>query len=162
MPISIVQDAAVLPPSQPVPAEALPPLDPPEQAAPRIQPTDAGDAARRHANASSTARKPAEAVPGPQAPPVVTSPPLVAAPGGSLVPSDPNIPGREALAAKINELRSSAARIAKTSMTNSQRITYKRVESFIKLSEGALSRGDLRQAGELADRAATLARALTQ
>ena len=162
MPLSIVQDAAVLPPSQPVPPEALPPLDPPGQAVPRTPPVEPGEAARRR----STARKSPEAGPssGPVAAPapVAASLPSQPATPGTLVSSEPNLPGREALVGKLNDLKASAAHIANTSMSTSQRLTFKRVQSFIKLSEGALARGDLRQAGELADRAATLARALNR
>ena len=161
MPLSIVQDAAVLPPSQPVPPEALPPLDPPGQAVPRTPPVDSGEAAHRR----STARKPPEAGPvsGPvAAPPVAASLPSAPATPGTLVYSEPNLPGREALVGKLNDLKATAAHIANTSMSTSQRLTFKRVQSFIKLSDGALARGDLRQAGELADRAATLARALNR
>jgi hypothetical protein len=159
MPISIVQNATALPPDQPVPPEALPPLDPPEQITPRSQPSDAAEAARRR----TAARKPPETVtpvptPAPAAPAVSPA----TQPAGPLVASDPNLPGRDAMAAKINDVKASAARIAQTGLTGSQRTTYNRIGSFIKLSERALSRGDLRQAGELADRAATLARALTR
>ena len=158
MPISIVQNAAALPPDQPVPPEALPPLDPPEPAAPRSQPLDPAEARRRAA-----AHKPAETPATAPAPAAVTPvSPAAPQPAAPLVASAPNQPGRAALAAKINDLKATAARIGQPGLTGSQRTTFRRVESFIKLSERALSRGDLPQAAELADRAATLARALTR
>jgi hypothetical protein len=158
MPISIVQNAAALPPDQPVPPEALPPLDPPEQTAPRSQPTDAAEAARRR----NAARKPPETA-APVPAPAATQPAAPAAQQPApLVASDQNLPARSALAAKINDLKITAGRIAQPGLTGSQRTTYRRIESFIKLSERALLRGDLRQADELADRAATLARALNR
>ena len=155
-PISIVQNAGLLPPAQPVPPEALPPLDPPEPSAPHAQPNDAAEAARKR----NAARKPAE-TPASVAAPVAPAPAPVAA-SSALVTSDANLSDRNAIAAKIADVRASSSRIVQPGMTASQRSTYKRVESFIKLAQQALSRGDVRQAGELADRAATLARALAQ
>lgn len=156
MPISIVQNAAALPPAQPVPPEALPPLDPPEPVSPRPQPADAADAAKKRAPGRKTAEN-AAPVPAPAATPAAVS---AAQPPASLVGSDENLPGRSALAAKIKELKLRVAHIAQAGVSGAQRPTFHSIESFVKLAERALSRGDLRQAGELADRAATLARAL--
>lgn len=157
LPISIVQNAAALPPDQPVPPEALPPLDPPEQISPRTQPADAAEAARKR-NAGRKPPEPAAPSPSPAATPAITP----AQPSAPLVASDENLPARSALTAKINDLKLTLKRLAQPGLSGSQRTTYHHIESFTKLSERALSRGDLRQAGELADRAATLARAINR
>ena len=160
-PISYVQNVAVLPPVQAIPAGALPPLDPPPQVADRRAETDATP--RRHGQPNTAAiRKPAEPpatatvnTPVPVTPPAV----VVAKPPVRL--AEQNAPPRETVVAKINEVKGSAERLGLAKLTMSQNRTFKRVNSIIRLAEQAVQRGELIQANELADRAASLARALT-
>jgi hypothetical protein len=173
IPISYVQNVGVLPPEQAIPAGALS-VEPQPQIA---EHKNAGDnettPRRRTASQNSTARlKPAEspATPAATAPPVTPpiNPPGAAAAqtagvaaGRSPLQADDNGPPRDLVATKIQGVRTNAKRIESARLTPKQRTTYRRVQSFIKLADQAMSRGELRQANELADRADTLARALT-
>ena len=165
-PIAYVQNVGVLPPAQAIPAGALS-VEPPPQLAEHKNVGDSDTTPRRHAaSQSASARmKPAEpaAVPPVTLPPAAAAPvtPLVTAGGGSQLQADDNGPPRDLVASKIQGVRANAGRIESSRLGPKQRSTYRRVQSFIKLADQAMSRGELRQANELADRAATLARALT-
>ena len=153
-PLSAPQTMVQLPPPQPVSAEAALTTQPPEEA-PVAAPTT-----------RTTGRPPRQnqaAQPKPEpAPPPVASPPAAAAEPPLqevLSPAETKRLQDEATGRK-NEALHLVQQARRRRLTPQQNGIVERIQSFIKQADDAASRGDMRQASELAERAVVLAREL--
>jgi hypothetical protein len=153
-PLSIPQTHVELPPPQPVDPEAIP----------NTQPATAGPAPAavapkpaRHNTPPPRPDPPAQA-----AAPPVTAEPAERAPVQEIVPPEEQ---KELLAGALRDRQGASrvlARLSSHSLNSRQQQLKKNIESFLQLSLEAEKRGDLRQARELAGRAAVLAKELHQ
>lgn len=150
-PLSIPQTHVELPPPQPLTDEALATTQPPEEPAP----TPPAPKPARPTRPAATHSEPAAQ------PPAVVGPPAEPAerpPVGELLSQEE----QRQLLGEMQRARQDARRLldnASAHRLNRQRQQLKQsVEQYLKLSEEAEKHGDLRQARELADRAAVLAK----
>jgi hypothetical protein len=151
-PLSIPQTKVELPPPQPVNPEALPSTQPqPEEPAPA--PAAPPKPPRGHA------AQPARSDPPAPLPPVTAEP-------AERPPVQEIVSAEELRQLQVNAQRDRQEatrlldRAAAHRLTRQQQQLKKSIESFLQLSSDAEKRGDLRQASELAGRAAVLAKEL--
>jgi hypothetical protein len=154
-PLILAQTTVDLPTPQPVPPESVPPRPPLD--APIVEAAEPVIQAPRRANPPVRARpqEPARLVaPLPPIPaPEETAGPLLS--GEDLAKSDGRIPAR------LVDLRSRLRPFA-NSPNAGTKSAASRIESFLRLADQALKRGDLRQADAMADRAQTLLQELAR
>jgi hypothetical protein len=154
-PLSIPQTNVELPPPQLIPPDALPPAEPGTTPAP--PPTTNRQQNRPPARQGATpAPKPEPATPtAPERPAVTERPPvaevLSAAEAKRL---------QDEAHARTNEAHQTIARLS-ARRRNQQKSIIDRINTFLTQAQEAERRGDMRQASELAGRAAVLARELT-
>jgi hypothetical protein len=154
-PLSIPQTSVQLPPPQPIPPDALPQPEPTVQPAPPPAPP------------RPNPRPPRTGTQTPRTEPVTPAGPPAPAPTAEA----PRPPIAEALSApeakrlqdeahaRIQETRQLIGRLSARRLRQQESL-HKRIESFLTQAEEAERRGDMRQASELAGRAAVLAREL--
>ena len=150
-PLSIPQTHAELPTPQPVNPDALATqaVEAPATVAP----------SKPRGRPSPSAAKPVEAA-APAAAPTAPPPEPERGPIQEIVqPSDQAKLQNDAESRK-REVRQRLEQNPKTKLTRQQRNLVDRIEGFLKVSEEAEKRGDMRKAYELAERAAVLAREL--
>lgn len=154
-PLSVPQTNVELPAPQPIPPDALPPVETGEPAAapPASRPTS------RPTRTPSRAEQPAPpaATPAP-APQQATEPPPRQPYVEKLSPEESKRLHDEALG-HIQETEAILSHISQR-RKNQQSATLTRVEFFLKQAKEADSRGDMTQASELAGRALVLAKEL--
>jgi hypothetical protein len=158
-PVSIPQTQVRLPPPQPITEAALATTQ--EPAIVELPPPPVPKPARR---LSSTGQPPG---PKPETPPVAagpTPPPVTPEPERpriqELVSPAEQKQLRESLEARKREIRQKLDQAAGRGPSTHDRSLMNRIRSFVKLSDEALSRGDLRQADAQAERAQILSREL--
>ncbi len=158
-PLSIPQTQVHLPRPQPIDPEALaiPPVSAPsEPSAPR----PSHRAARRPAPSPATAApsKPDPPVETAEAPPVATEParPRIE----PVLPAEQRRQLTEAISSRLHEVDQILSRISVQKLTDVQKDSVERISRFANLSHEALEKGDMQQAGALADRALVLAQGL--
>jgi hypothetical protein len=151
-PLSIPQTNVQLPPSQPLSPEALATTEPHEEAPAAVPPRTPP---RRTVQA---APKPVEAVAPP--PVTVTPAPEERQPIQEVLPpGEVHRLAEETDARKRDTLRV-LEQVQPQRLTATQRQIVDRVQAFLKQSDDAKQRGDMRQASELAGRALVLAKEL--
>jgi hypothetical protein len=154
-PLSIPQTDVHLPPPQPVTAEAAATAQPPEE----------------HAAAPPPPRPVSHSKPLPVSRPADTAAPAAApAAGPAAPPEHPPIEEvtnaaeqkrfQDEAATRKREVRQIIDPIDRRRLNRQQRTTLDRIQSFLKQSDEAEGRGEMRQASELAQRALVLAREL--
>jgi hypothetical protein len=151
-PLSVPQTHVQLPPPQPLNPEALvtpPPPVPPPAAAP-IQP--AAPAARRNPVASSPPPKP-DPTPAAAAEP---APPSIQ----EVLPEGQRTQLQKDAAESRKRVRAWLDSTAARRLTGQAKLTRDRIQSFLKASDDAERRGDMREAVQLAGRAEILIREL--
>jgi hypothetical protein len=160
-PLSIPQTQVRLPRPQPIDPEALamPPVSAPsEPSAPR----PSHRAARRPAPSPATAApaKPEPPVETAEAPPVSTEParPRIE----PVLPAEQRRQLTEAISSRLHEVDQILSRIPVQKPTDAQKDSVERIRRFANLSHEALEKGDMQQAGALADRALVLAQGLVR
>lgn len=164
-PLSISQTQVELPPPQPVSQEAAAAAQlPGEPAEPAVTtPPRGGTSGRR------TPAGPPPVPPARSEPPAATPPPAVTAPPAAaqespriqeIVPPTEQKHLQELADSRRRESRQLVDQAAGHRLTRHQTSVRKTVESFLKASEEAEGKGDMRQAADLADRALTLAKDL--
>jgi hypothetical protein len=160
-PLSIPQTQVRLPRPQPIDPEALamPPVSAPsEPSAPRPS--------RRAARRPSPS--PAAAAPAKPEPPVETAeaPPVATEPARPRI--EPVLPAEqrrqltEAISSRLHEVDQILNRIPVQKLSDAQKDSVERIRRFANLSHEALEKGDMQQAGALADRALVLAQGLVR
>ena len=157
-PLVLSQTTAQIPATDPVPPEAIPPRPPldtpaPETAEPAASP-------RRSAQTTNRDARPRPADPPPE--PETIAPAPAPATGPRVVESTED---RAASRAKIEALQNDVRQkltAAGSPANATAKNSLSRVQSFLRLSEQALKKGDLRQAQALAERAAALLRDYTR
>lgn len=163
-PLSIPQTQVYLPPPQPISEETLAAAQPPgEPAEPVVTPPARSGGGRR-----TPAGPPP--VPAPKTEPAPATPPPAAAPPAAppepstriqeIVPATEQKRLQELADGRRRESRQLLDQTAGRRLTRHQTSVKKTVESFLKASEQAEAKGDMRQAADLADRALTLAKDL--
>jgi hypothetical protein len=163
-PLSIPQTQVELPPPQPIDPEALEAAQPPgEPAEPVVTLPARTPAGGRRAPAGPPP------VPAPRTEPAATPPPAAAAtpaaPESSpriqeIVPANEQKRLQELADGRRRESRQLLDQAAGRRLNRHQTSVVKTIESFLKASEQAEAKGDMRQAADLADRALTLAKDL--
>jgi hypothetical protein len=160
-PLSIPQTQVRLPRPQPIDPEALamPPVSTPtEPSAPRPS---------RHATKRPSPSPPAAAQAKPE-PPVETAeaPPVATEPARPRI--EPVLPAEqrrqltEAISSRLHEVDQILNRIPVQKLSDAQKDSVERIRRFANLSHEALEKGDMQQAGALADRALVLAQGLVR
>jgi hypothetical protein len=154
-PLSTPQTRVQLPAPQPLSPEAIATTQPPDE--PPLPPVVPRAAPRRPA---ATAPKPE-----PAAPPVIVPPPAAEPerpPIQEVVPPGDLKRFQEDAERAKAEIRKYIDQVQAHQLSRRQRGLLDRVNSFVKQSDDAQNRGDMRQARELAGRALVLARELVQ
>lgn len=148
--LSIPQTQVELPPPQPLNPEAL-------EVSPPVEPTvNAPATMRRPAGPPPiTVPKPVEAAAQPAAPPEAER-----APVREIVPAEDLKRLQESADARKREVRQMLAQTRARRVNGREQGVIDTVESFLKLSDQAETRGDMRQASALAERAWVLAKDL--
>jgi len=153
-PLSIPQTNVELPPPQQIPPDALPPVEPGTTPAPP-------PAANRPQNRPPQQRPPALPKPEPATPSTPAQPPAAErAPVAEVLSAAEAKRLQDEAHARTNEARQTIARLS-ARRRNQQRSVIDRINTFLTQAQEAERRGDVRQASELAGRAAVLARELT-
>jgi hypothetical protein len=161
-PLSIPQTQVQLPPAQPLSAEALATLQPPEPATgPAVNPTRT---TRRNTTLTNTPAPPRTEPPAPVTPaPVAPAP----APAGEahpliqeIVPAGEQKRLLDSAEGRKREIQQSLNTLGHKRLNRHQQTTVSRIRAFVKDSEDAQRRGDMRQADALAERAQMLLREL--
>lgn len=160
-PLSIPQTQVRLPRAQPIDPEALaiPPVSAPsEPSAPR----PSHRAARRPAPspAAATPAKPEPPVETAEAPPVPTE--LARPRIEPVLPAEQRRQLTEAISSRLHDVDQILSRIPVQKLTDAQKDSAERIRRFANLSHEALEKGDMQQAGALADRALLLAQGLVR
>jgi hypothetical protein len=152
-PLSIPQTDVHLPPPQPVTQEAAATAQPPEE--PTAAPAPPPRAPRPKPPVSRPAETPATAAPpaGPAAPP--EHPPIE-----EVTPAAEQKRFQDEAAARKREVHQIVDPLDRRRLNRQQRGLLDRIQSFLKQSDDAETRGEMRQASELAQRALVLAREL--
>lgn len=151
-PLSIPQTDVHLPPPQPVTAEARATAEPPEE--PAAVPAPPRPAPKPKPPVSRPAETPAAATPaGPAAPP--EHPPIE-----EVTPAAEQKRFQDEAAARKREVHQLIDPLDRHRLNRRQRGLLERIDSFLKQSDDAEGRGEMRQSSELAQRALVLAREL--
>jgi hypothetical protein len=156
-PLSIPQTQVKLPRPQPIDPEAL--------ATPPASPTRAPSAARQSQHAGRHVG-PTPAAAGPAKPETVETAEAPPATEPARPRIEPVLPGdqrrqlQEDIAAKLRDVDQKIGRIAALKLPDSEKSSAETLRKFAGLSHQALERGDLQQAGALADRALLLTQEL--
>lgn len=157
-PLSIAQTQVVLPPPQPLDPEALPDVSPPEQPADSA-PVVSGQRTTRGTR-QPAAPKPAETAPlvgpPPAAPPAVDAHPPIQ----EMVPASEQKRLQDSAQARRKEILQWLETVNKKRMNRHQQSTVVLIRGFLKESDDAEKRNDMRQADALAERAQILMREL--
>jgi hypothetical protein len=161
-PLSIPQTQVQLPPAQPVDPEALPPTavaapEPPADTSPTAS-SGRGSRAARSAAGSASTPKP-EATP-PPAPPVATPAPELRAPIQEVIPPSEQKRLQDSAQSRKREILNWLGTVNHRRMTKHQQSTVVLIRGFLKDSDEAEKREDMRQADALAERAQILMREL--
>jgi len=151
VPLSIPQTHAELPPPQPLSAEAVATTEPPEE--PPATTTPAPRPVRRP---SSQARS--EPPPMPVGPTQPVEPER--APIQEIVPAEEQKRFQDEASAIKRDLRQRLDSLKGRQLSRQEHNLVNRISSFVKLSDDAERRGDMRTAYELADRGRVLAKDL--
>jgi hypothetical protein len=77
-------------------------------------------------------------------------------------PSGDYSPSLEKINSRLEEVKKLRAEVERRKLTSASRMAVNRVDSFVKLSQTAIGRGDLRQADALTQRALIIVRDLTR
>lgn len=157
-PLSIPQTEVHLPPPQPVSPEAAATAQPPEESTGNPQLSNRPGRPRPSTGTTST-RSPETPAPvvgpvGPAAPP--PEHPLIQ----EVTPAAEQKRLQDEAAARKREVRQLIDPIDRRRLGRQQRGLFDRIQSFLKQSDDAERRGEMRQASELAQRALVLAREL--
>lgn len=155
------QNTALIPPQQPVPPEAIPthPLPPPPPLTSEREPvTPQHPPSRPPTSPSSPPRPVAEApVAAPATPENATEQPVLP----RLAPSrQVEVRSAGEISGTLKEVNDLVRQLNAARLAGSRREALAQVRSLVRLSEDAIKRGDLSQADDLANRAATIARDL--
>jgi hypothetical protein len=153
-PLSIPQTQVQLPPPQPVNPEALPSEPPTEPPAETTSTTTRGNRGRP---AVSHAPRPETAAPPAAAPAPVAEP---RAPMQEVVPAGEQKRWQDSAQARKREIQKWLDTAGRQRLTSHQRNTVERIRAFLKDSDDAERRGDMREADALAERAQILLREL--
>jgi hypothetical protein len=157
-PLSIPQTNVHLPPPQPVSAEAAASAQPPEEPAAQPEPPRTTRRTRQPGPP-----KPVESA-APAAPPAAAPAPAAAPPEHppieEVTPAAEQKRFQDEAAARKREVHQLVDPIDRRRLNHQQRVMFDRIQSFLKQSDDAESRGEMRQASELAQRALVLAREL--
>jgi hypothetical protein len=156
-PLSIPQTQVQLPPEQPFDPEALV-LAPPAETPPEA-PSPVTHSSRSRAGSNATAR--AAEPPPPVAPPPATTevtPPRP--PIQEIVPASEQKRLQDSAQGRKKEIQKWLDVFGRKRMNTHQRNTVERIRSFVKDSDDAERRGDMREADALAERAEILMREL--
>ena len=157
-PLSVAQTQVVLPPPQPFNPEALPDVSPPEQPA-DTAPVVSGQRTTR--TRQPAAPKPAETLPPAAAPPPAAPPAVDAhAPIQEVVPASEQKRLQDSAQARKKEILQWIETVNKKRMNRHQQSTVVLIRGFLKESDDAEKRNDMRQADALAERAQILMREL--
>ena len=149
-PLSIPQTDVHLPPPQPVSPEAEATAQPPEE--PAATPPPVRSVPKPKPPISRPAETPAAATPaGPVAPP--EHPPIE-----EVTPAAEQKRFQDEAAARKREVHQIIDSLDRRRLNRHQRGLLERIDSFLKQSDDAEGRGEMRQASELAQRALVLAR----
>jgi hypothetical protein len=154
------QNVEAAPPSQPVPPDAIPVLVRGGLAmAPEAEAPAAPPAAVRAAAAPSMAPRaePAPPLPPAEVPAIAGTPPRAPA---TLQSRNDRTRNRAAIEARINQTQTALGQLKSRTLTAGANDDRVRATSLLELARQAVARGDLRQADDLAGRAAILARTL--
>jgi hypothetical protein len=154
MPLSIPQTDVHLPPPQPVTTEAAATAEPPEEPAATPEPPRTARRPRQ------PAPKPAESSAPATPPAAVPAAPPEHPPIEEVTPAAEQKRFQDEAAARKREVHQIVDPIDTRRLNRQQRTTLGRIQSFLKQSDDAESRGEMRQASELAQRALILAREL--
>ena len=156
-PLSIPQTQVQLPPAQPFDADALPAVTTTETPAGGSTTTPRTN--RRAGAAANPAPKPETP---PAAPPVVAPPPVPEprAPIQEIVPAAEQKRFQDSAQARKREILHWLETEGKRRLSRRQTSTVQRIRGFLKESDAAESRGDMRGADALAERAQILLREL--
>jgi hypothetical protein len=160
-PLSIPQTQVRLPRPQPIDPEALamPPVSAPSEPS---SPRPSHRAARRPSpSPPATAQaKPEPPLETTEAPPVATEParPRIE----PVLPAEQRRQLTEAISSRLHEVDQILNRIPVQKLSDAQKDSVERIRRFANLSHEALEKGDMQQAGALADRALLLAQGLVR
>jgi hypothetical protein len=154
-PLSIPQTSVELPPPQPIPPDALPPAEPGTTPAPPASTSRTQTRAPQQRPGAQPPKPEPTAPTTPAQPPVAERAPIAEV----LSPAEAKRLQDEAHA-RTNEARQTIARLS-ARRRNQQKSVIDRINVFLTQAQEAERRGDMRQASELAGRAAVLARELT-
>jgi hypothetical protein len=149
-PLSVPQTDVHLPPPQPLTPEAIATAQPPEEPAatpaPPAPPRRKGPAAPKP---EAPAAPPAAATAPPEHPPIE-----------EVTPAAEQKRFQDEADGRKREVRQLVDSLDRRRLNHQQRGLLDRIQSFVKQSDDAENRGDMRQASELAQRALVLAREL--
>jgi hypothetical protein len=158
-PLSVPQTTAELPPPQPVSPEAVAAAElPGGNATPSPAPARSGGA--RHVTTGpppipALKTEPAAPATPPAAPPAEASKPIQ-----EIVPVEEQKRLQEAADARKRETRQALEQISGRRLSHQDAVTKRTIESYLRLSDQAEAKGDMRQASEIAERAWVLAKEL--
>jgi hypothetical protein len=162
-PLSIPQTEVQLPPAQPLSAEAMATLQPPEPATGPV--TNPTRTTRRNPSVTNT-----PAQPRPEAPAPVTPAPVAPAPAPppaeahpliqEIVPAGEQKRLLDSAEGRKREIQQSLNTLGHKRLNRHQQTTVSRIRAFVRDSDDAQRRGDMRQADALAERAQMLLREL--
>jgi len=162
-PLSIPQTQIELPPAQPLSAEAMATLQPPE---PATGPVTSPTRTTRRNTVTNTPAQPRTEAPAPvtPAPAAAAPPPAPAAEAHPLiqeiVPAGEQKRLLDSAEGRKREIQQSLSSLGRKRLNRHQQTTVSRIRAFVKDSDDAQSRGDMRQADALAERAQMLLREL--
>jgi hypothetical protein len=154
-PLSIPQTNVHLPPPQPLSAEAEATARPPEEPA-GTPPPPKPVSRPKPAPSTRPAEAPAQAVPPAVMPAAPPDNPLIQ----EVTPAAEQKRFQDEAAARKREVRQLVDPLDRRRLSRQQRGLLDRIQSFLKQSDEAEGRGEMRQASELAQRALVLAREL--
>ncbi len=158
-PLSIPQTQVQLPPPQPVNPDALvtPPPEPPPETSPAAPGTRAGRTRNPSSGGAPAPPKPEAAPPAPAPTPTVEPP---RQPIQEMVPQNEQKQLQDSAEGRRKVVQQWLDGLGQKRMTRHQQTTVLRMRAFLKDSEEAEARGDMRQADALAERAQILLREL--
>lgn len=163
------------PPAESAPAESLStpqtqvrlpspqPIDPEALATPPINvPAETSQTSKTHHGGSKRqGPQPASAAPGkPETTETVDTAPATEAPRppiGPVLSDDERRRMNEEISSRLKDVDKMLGRIAALNLLDAEKSSVERIRSFYKLSHDALEKGEIQQAGALADRAVLLA-----
>lgn len=151
-PLSVPQTQVKLPPEQPLNLEALPPEP---QAAPQENPPRQTRANRPRPSAPKPAEPAAPAAAAPATPIPESRPPIE-----EVVPASEQKRFQDQAQTRKREIRQWLDSAGRRRLNRHQQNTVERIQAFLKDSDDAEARGDMREADALAERAQILLREL--